>query len=76
MSICTNCQGCNMTMYLQDKKWDYDDIDCHFVVCQKCYWVATIFKKRNNKTIKTCPMSYAKNIASYPVLIHDNDIVQ
>ena len=45
-------------------------------VCQKCYWVATIFKKRDNKTIKTCPMCYAKNIASYPVLIHDNDIVQ
>jgi ribosomal protein S27E len=64
-----------MTMYLQDKMWDYDDIDCQFVVCQKCYWTATIFKKRNNQTIITCPICSAKNISAYSVLIHDNDLI-
>jgi hypothetical protein len=66
-----------MTMYLRDRrKWDYEDIDCQFVVCQKCYWTATVFNKRNNQAIKTCPICCVKNISAYSILIHDNNVVQ
>jgi hypothetical protein len=40
-------------MYLQAKRCSYEDIDCQFVVCQKCFWMATIFnsaKKVNSQS--------------------------
>jgi hypothetical protein len=63
-------------MYLQDKRCSYDDIDCHFVVCQKCYWAATIYKQRNNKTIVSCPICSGKNISLFSILAHDIDVAQ
>jgi hypothetical protein len=66
-----------MMMYsFNSKEYTYDDIDCHFVVCQKCFWTATIFnsaKEGNsqNKSIKTCPICSADNISMYPIFTHD-----
>jgi hypothetical protein len=68
-----------MAMYsfkLQDQILAYEDIDCSFIVCQKCFWTATIFnsaKEGNsqNKSIKTCPICSADNISMYPIFTHD-----
>ena len=31
----------------------YDYVDCHFVICQKCFWTATIFgtAKKGDSTL-------------------------
>jgi hypothetical protein len=66
---------------LQDQIWAYEDIDCQFVVCQNCFWAATIFnsaKKVNsqNKSIKICPICSADNISMYPIFTRlENHII-
>ena len=57
-----------MTMYLQAKRCSYEDIDCHFVVCQKCFWTATIFSSaKKSKNMKICPICSANNISIYSI---------
>jgi hypothetical protein len=44
----------NVTMYslkLRDHIWGYDDIDCRFVLCQKCFWTATIFNSAKEEHV-------------------------
>ena len=26
------------------ESWMYNDIDCQFVICETCFWSATVFK--------------------------------
>jgi len=44
----------NVIMYskLQDYIRTYEDIDCRFVVCHKCFWTATIFNSAKGKNSK------------------------
>jgi hypothetical protein len=73
-----------MTMHsfkLQDHIWAYEDIDCRFVVCQKCFWTATIFNsaKANNsqnKSMKACPICSYNNISIYPIFTHATDPIK
>jgi hypothetical protein len=72
----------NVIMYsfkLQDYIGTYEDIDCRFVVCHKCFWTATIFnsakwKNSKNKGIKACPICSANDISIYPIFTHDTCI--
>jgi hypothetical protein len=55
----------------------YDDIDCSFVVCQKCFWTATIFSrasKRNSQNMGACPICSCKNISTFSILINNNNV--
>ena len=57
----------------------YDDIDCHFIICQTCFWTATMFnshKKGNsqNTTMSACPICSSKNISICSIRINDDDI--
>ena len=63
-------------MYLQSKRWSYEDVDCCFIVCQKCFWAATIFNSAKagnsqNKNIRVCPICSTNNISIYSIFRHD-----
>jgi hypothetical protein len=53
-----------------DQNWTYNNIDCYFVVCQTCFWTATILdlaeKRYNHRNpdgiISTCPMGSSGTI--------------
>jgi hypothetical protein len=64
------------------QSWTCSIINCNFVICQQCFWSATIFnlvKKQNknnneyNRNINNCPMCSSKNISIISIPIHDND---
>lgn len=60
----------------------YTDINCNFVICQRCFWSATVFNlirkqnKNNNgydRTIDNCPLCSNKNISIISILIHEKE---
>ena len=64
-------------MYSFNSKYQtYDNIDCHFVICQKCFWTATIFsaaKKGKSQNMSAYPICSCKNISTFSILIHENN---
>ena len=67
------------------QSWTYSNIDCDFVICQRCFWCATVLnllKKENNNnnskhniTTNNCPVCSSKNISIISILpIEKNDI--
>ena len=56
------------------QSWIYNNINCNFVICQRCFWCATVFNvvrkqsknnSGNNKDINNCHMCSSKNISDY-----------
>jgi hypothetical protein len=55
------------------ESWIYDDFDCQFAICEKCFWSATLFKStvrqnkknnaRHNDIIHICPMCSNSDIS-------------
>ena len=60
------------------QSWTYDNIDCQFVICETCFWNATIFKfseKQNRRChIHSCPLCSSNNI--YLITITKDDICE
>jgi hypothetical protein len=66
----------DMMYSFNSKEYAYDDIDCSLVVCQKCFWTATIFRtarKEHSQNMSACPICSCKNISTFSILIHDNN---
>lgn len=60
----------------------YNNIHCQFVICESCFWTATIFNlvkerdKNNNvhrKTLSSCPMCSSKKTSIISILKY-NDV--
>ena len=65
------------------QSWIYNNINCNFVICQRCFWNATVFNlvkkenrdnnERHNRTIKNCPICSTKNISIISIPVDDNN---
>ena len=66
-----------MMHYFNSKDQIYDEVNCHFVICQKCFWTATIFstaaRKGNNRNMSACPICSCENISTFSILVHENN---
>ena len=58
------------------QSWTYDNIDCQFIICEACFWHATIYRFSGqhgmNDRIRSCPSCLSNNI--YIITITKEDI--
>jgi len=55
------------------ESWIYNDIDCQFAICEKCFWSATVFRSaerrntnninRDKRILHSCPICSSGNIS-------------
>ena len=60
------------------QNWTYDNIDCQFIICEACFWHATIYRFSGqhdmNYPIRSCPLCSSNNI--YIITITKDDICE
>jgi hypothetical protein len=56
----------NISLLKQSVGYNNYNTDHHFVLCESCFWGATIFKsdKKKERIINTCPVCFNDNSIS------------